>query len=180
MSWLKGLGKGFDELQEVAQPLLGASQPFIDYFWQAWVMRRLQRHLFQSRVKSIRAQSTEQVPDVALEDVAGIGYAKTEALEIVECLMAPARFASLGARCPKGLLLTGPPGCGKTLLAKAIASTAAVPFLSRSGADFNQRYAGTGTNMVKELSRNLAKSSSFWPRGALCHCPHDLPGGDPH
>ena len=138
VSWLKGLGKGFDELQEVAQPLLGASQPFIDYFWQAWVMRRIQRRLVESRVKSIREQSTKEVPDVALEDVAGIGSAKTEALEIVECLMAPARFASLGARCPKGLLLTGPPGCGKTLLAKAIASTAAVPFLSKSGGDLRR------------------------------------------
>eukprot|EP00931_Biecheleriopsis_adriatica_P090265 TRINITY_DN64280_c0_g1_i1.p1 TRINITY_DN64280_c0_g1~~TRINITY_DN64280_c0_g1_i1.p1 ORF type:complete len:767 (-),score=173.08 TRINITY_DN64280_c0_g1_i1:38-2188(-) len=124
------------------------SQPIIDYLLQAAALRAIRRGL-APKIKGPEAH----VPDVALEDVAGIGAAKTEALEIVECLMAPARFASLGAKCPKGLLLTGPPGCGKTLLAKAIASRAAVPFISRSGADFNGRYAGTGTNLVKELFR---------------------------
>merc|ERR1719356_14684 len=91
------------------------------------------------------------IPQVSLDDVAGIGPAKKEALEIIECLMAPARFAGLGATCPKGLLLTGPPGCGKTLLAKAIASTAAVPFIAKSGADFNRMFAGAGSSLVKEL-----------------------------
>lgn len=94
-----------------------------------------------------------QVPHVSLDDVAGIGPAKAEAIEIIECLMAPARFVGLGAKCPKGLLLTGPPGCGKTLLAKAIASSAAVPFIAKSGADFNNRFAGVGSQLVKELFR---------------------------
>eukprot|EP00930_Biecheleria_cincta_P083499 TRINITY_DN73067_c0_g1_i1.p1 TRINITY_DN73067_c0_g1~~TRINITY_DN73067_c0_g1_i1.p1 ORF type:complete len:748 (-),score=143.59 TRINITY_DN73067_c0_g1_i1:94-2337(-) len=124
------------------------AQPAFDYLLQAFAIRALRRGL-SPRVKGPEVH----IPDVALEDVAGIGAAKVEALEIVECLMAPARFASVGAKCPKGLLLTGPPGCGKTLLAKAIASTAAVPFISRSGADFNGRFAGTGTNLVKELFR---------------------------
>ncbi|CAE7035466.1 ftsH2 [Symbiodinium natans] len=136
-------------MRENASPLFSYLQPFLDYQMQVWALKGLQRHIFSSKVKDARSEM--RVPDVALEDVAGIGTAKAEALEIVECLMAPARFASLGAKCPKGLLLTGPPGCGKTLLAKAIASTAAVPFLSRSGADFNGRFAGTGTNLVKEL-----------------------------
>ncbi|CAJ1400073.1 unnamed protein product [Effrenium voratum] len=145
----KKLSKQYEQAQELAVPWMSYFQPFIDYFWQAWIWRGFQRRLMASKIRDIRNEI--HVPDVALEDVAGIGNAKTEALEIVECLMAPARFASLGARCPKGLLLTGPPGCGKTLLAKAIAATAAVPFLSRSGADFNARIAGTGTIMVKEL-----------------------------
>ncbi|CAL1133755.1 unnamed protein product [Cladocopium goreaui] len=154
-TWLRDVGKHADkkyaEFQEVVQPWLEPFQPFIDYFWQAWIWRGFQRRLMAARERELKETSDIGVPNVALEDVAGIGSAKTEALEIVECLMAPARFASLGAHCPKGLLLTGPPGCGKTLLAKAIAATAAVPFLSRSGADFNQRYAGAGTTMVKEL-----------------------------
>ncbi|CAE8615362.1 unnamed protein product [Polarella glacialis] len=124
------------------------AQPLVDAFWQALALRAIRGKL-TPQVAGLEAH----VPDVSLEDVAGIGSAKAEALEIVECLMAPARFASLGAKCPKGLLLTGPPGCGKTLLAKAIASTAAVPFISRSGADFNGRFAGTGTQLVKELFR---------------------------
>ncbi|CAK9002757.1 ATP-dependent zinc metalloprotease FtsH [Durusdinium trenchii] len=158
-TWLKGLGKCYADVQEGVQPWLGSFQPFIDYFWQAWIWRGFQRRMMASKARDLREASEIRVPDVALEDVAGIGAAKTEALEIVECLMAPARFASLGARCPKGLLLTGPPGCGKTLLAKAIASTAAVPFLSKSGADFNQRYAGAGTTLVKELFATARRMS---------------------
>uniref|UniRef100_A0A7S2ITI0 AAA+ ATPase domain-containing protein n=1 Tax=Zooxanthella nutricula TaxID=1333877 RepID=A0A7S2ITI0_9DINO len=106
---------------------------------------------------SRRLEPVAGVPDVPLDEVAGIGAAKAEALEIVECLMAPAKFAGLGAKCPKGLLLTGPPGCGKTLLARAIASAASVPFISRSGADFNHRFAGVGSSMVKELFREARK-----------------------
>mmetsp|Transcript_56864 Transcript_56864/g.133613 ORF Transcript_56864/g.133613 Transcript_56864/m.133613 type:complete len:745 (+) Transcript_56864:47-2281(+) len=100
-----------------------------------------------------KVSQTHRVPHVQLSEVAGMGGAKAEALEIIECLVAPTRFARVGAKCPKGLLLTGPPGCGKTMLAKAMASTAAVPFLSVSGSDFNRKYAGEGTMLVKALFR---------------------------
>eukprot|EP00928_Gymnodinium_smaydae_P090924 TRINITY_DN74630_c0_g1_i1.p1 TRINITY_DN74630_c0_g1~~TRINITY_DN74630_c0_g1_i1.p1 ORF type:complete len:487 (+),score=61.87 TRINITY_DN74630_c0_g1_i1:86-1462(+) len=73
--------------------------------------------------------------------------------------MAPARFVGLGARCPKGLLLTGPPGCGKTLLARAIASTAGVPFFATSGADFNRMFAGAGSTLVKDLFRKATAAA---------------------
>jgi len=131
-------------------------QSVFDFLVQSLAIRAVRGRLMP---KAVTPEA--RIPDVALDDVAGIGPAKAEALEIIECLMAPARFASLGAKCPKGLLLTGPPGCGKTLLARAIASTAAVPFISRSGADFNRMYAGAGSNLVKELfraARNAAPS----------------------
>lgn len=124
-----------------------ASQTLFDLFFQTLALRALRGRL----VPKVTRTEQHRIPDVGLDQVAGIGPAKAEALEIVECLMAPARFATLGAKCPKGLLLTGPPGCGKTLLAKAIASTAAVPFIARSGADFNARFAGVGSSLVKEL-----------------------------
>lgn len=149
---LKGWTPVPSQLQELpsrpeVKSLFELGQAGFDLVMQSLLMRALRGQLF---VKTTVVQQAH-VPDVALEDVAGIGPAKAEALEIVECLMAPARFVGLGAKCPKGLLLTGAPGCGKTLLAKAIASTASVPFISRSGADFNQRYAGAGSSLVKEL-----------------------------
>lgn len=136
------------------QAVSNALSTALDLVVQSFVIRAI-----RGRLLGGQAQPEATVPDVALEDVAGIGPAKAEALEIVECLMAPARFVGLGAKCPKGLLLTGPPGCGKTLLAKAIASAAAVPFISRSGADFNRVFAGAGSNLVKELFQSARASA---------------------
>lgn len=123
-----------------------ALQGAMDLVLQAAALRALLRRLMPATT-SMELRST----NVDLDDVAGVGPAKSEALEIIECLMAPSRFATMGARCPKGLLLTGPPGCGKTMLAKAIASTAAVPFIARSGSDFNRMFAGAGSSLVKDL-----------------------------
>jgi len=148
------------ELPDVSRPpaeLKGVwelGQSLFDFFVQSLAMRALRGRLLPKLPSPDR-----HVPDVALDDVAGIGAAKAEAVEMVECLMAPARFAGLGAKCPKGLLLTGPPGCGKTMLARAIAATAAVPFISRSGADFNQMFAGAGSSLVKDLFRAARRAA---------------------
>lgn len=142
-----------DELKDALRsPELRAlweiGQSLFDFSVQNMALRALQG-LLMPRV----SRTEHRIPDTPIDAVKGIGPAKLEALEIIECLMAPTRFAGLGAKCPKGLLLTGPPGCGKTMLARAIASTASVPFISRSGADFNQRYAGGGVSLVKEIFR---------------------------
>lgn len=91
--------------------------------------------------------------------VAGMQNAKTEVQEFVDFLKAPEKYKKLGAKVPKGALLTGPPGTGKTLLAKAVAGEAGVPFLSISGSDFVQMYVGVGASRVRDLFKQ-AKSMS--------------------
>jgi len=88
---------------------------------------------------------------VTFADVAGCDEAKTELAEIVEFLRRPERFTTLGAKIPKGVLLTGPPGTGKTLLARAVAGEAKVPFFSLSGSDFVEMFVGVGAARVRDL-----------------------------
>lgn len=90
-------------------------------------------------------------PKVTFKDVAGIDEAKEEVAEIIEFLKNPQRFQRLGGRIPRGVLLVGPPGCGKTLLAKAIAGEAKVPFFSISGSDFVEMFVGVGASRVRDL-----------------------------
>ena len=90
-------------------------------------------------------------PAVSFDDVAGVEEAKIELEEIVEFLKFPEKFASLGARIPRGVLLVGPPGGGKTLLARAIAGEAAVPFFSISGSEFVEMFVGVGASRVRDL-----------------------------
>jgi cell division protease FtsH len=90
---------------------------------------------------------------VTFSDVAGADEAKEEVSEIVEFLRNPQRFSRLGAKIPKGVLLIGPPGCGKTLLAKAIAGEADRPFFSISGSDFVEMFVGVGASRVRDLFR---------------------------
>jgi cell division protease FtsH len=97
-----------------------------------------------------RMQTKEQVK-VTFGDVAGVDEAKEEVQEIVEFLKNPKRFSRLGGRIPRGVLLSGPPGCGKTLLAKAIAGEADVPFFSISGSDFVEMFVGVGASRVRDL-----------------------------
>ena len=101
--------------------------------------------------KSRARLNSDQSERVTFEDVAGIDEAKEELIEIVEFLRDPKRFTRLGGRIPKGVLLVGPPGCGKTLLARAIAGEAAVPFFSISGSDFVEMFVGVGASRVRDL-----------------------------
>jgi len=90
-------------------------------------------------------------PTVTFDDVAGVDEAKTELQEIVEFLKFPERFLSLGARIPKGVLLVGQPGTGKTLLARAVAGEAGVPFFHISGSEFVEMFVGVGAARVRDL-----------------------------
>jgi cell division protease FtsH len=96
---------------------------------------------------------------VTFEDVAGIEEAKEEVAEIIEFLKNPKKFQRLGGRIPRGVLLVGPPGCGKTLLAKAIAGEADVPFLSISGSDFVEMFVGVGASRVRDLFKQAKDNS---------------------
>ena len=88
---------------------------------------------------------------VSFADVAGIDEAKQELQEIVDFLKNPEKFQALGARIPRGVLLVGAPGTGKTLLAKAVAGEAGVPFFSISGSDFVEMFVGVGASRVRDL-----------------------------
>jgi cell division protease FtsH len=90
-------------------------------------------------------------PTVSFEDVAGVDEAKEELQEVVEFLREPQKFISLGARIPKGVLLVGAPGTGKTLMAKAVSGEAGVPFFSISGSEFVEMFVGVGASRVRDL-----------------------------
>ena len=94
---------------------------------------------------------TSNRPTVTFDDVAGVEEAKEELAEIVEFLKYPEKFASLGARIPRGVLLVGPPGTGKTLLSRAVAGEAGVPFFSISGSEFVEMFVGVGASRVRDL-----------------------------
>jgi cell division protease FtsH len=102
---------------------------------------------------------SENRPKVTFNDVAGIEEAKEELGEVVEFLKFPKKFQALGARIPKGVLLLGPPGSGKTLLARAIAGEAGVPFFSISGSDFVEMFVGVGASRVRDLFEQAKKSA---------------------
>lgn len=94
---------------------------------------------------------TDERPKVTFNDVAGTDEAKEELQEIIEFLRDPAKFQKLGGKIPKGALLLGPPGSGKTLLARAVAGEADVPFFSMSGSDFVEMFVGVGASRVRDL-----------------------------
>src|SRR6202158_3480116 len=102
---------------------------------------------------------TENTHKVTFADVAGIDEAKDELEEIIQFLRDPKRFTRLGGRIPKGVLLVGAPGTGKTLLARAIAGEAGVPFFSISGSDFVEMFVGVGASRVRDLFDQAKKNS---------------------
>jgi cell division protease FtsH len=93
----------------------------------------------------------ESIPKVTFDDVAGVEEAKQELEEIVDFLKNTKKYVALGAKIPKGVLLTGPPGCGKTHLARAVAGEAGVPFFHISGSDFVEMFVGVGAARVRDL-----------------------------
>ncbi|MBI5098619.1 MAG: ATP-dependent metallopeptidase FtsH/Yme1/Tma family protein [Nitrospirae bacterium] len=109
----------------------------------------------RSRAKLI----SEKGIKITFADVAGIEEAKEEVQEIIAFLKDPQRFQKLGGKIPKGVMLVGPPGSGKTLLARAIAGEAGVPFFSISGSDFVEMFVGVGASRVRDLFEQAKKSS---------------------
>lgn len=102
---------------------------------------------------------TERKSKVTFDDIAGLDEEKEELKEIVEFLKRPKKFAEMGAKIPKGVLLYGKPGTGKTLIAKAIAGEADVPFISMSGSEFIEMFAGLGASRVRKLFDKARKLS---------------------
>ncbi len=98
-------------------------------------------------------------PPITFADVAGVDEAKQELQEVVEFLKYPDKFTALGARIPRGVLLVGPPGVGKTLLARAVAGEAGVPFFSISGSEFVEMFVGVGASRVRDLFDQAKKNA---------------------
>ena len=111
--------------------------------------------------KSKAKMLTEDKNHITFEDVAGVDEAKEEVGELVEFLRDPSRFHKLGGRIPRGVLMTGSPGTGKTLLAKAIAGEAKVPFFTISGSDFVEMFVGVGASRVRDMFDQAKKNCSL-------------------
>lgn len=134
--------------------VLGYILPFIMIAGLFWFVFRQARgggnsamNFGQSRARKFTGDN----PTVTFDDVAGIPEAKEELMEVVEFLREPEKFMALGARIPRGLLLMGAPGTGKTLLAKAVSGQAGVPFYSISGSEFVEMFVGVGASRVRDL-----------------------------
>ena len=106
-----------------------------------------------------RLMGTTEKTKVTFDDVAGVDEEKEELEEIVEFLKSPKKFTDMGARIPKGVLLVGSPGTGKTLLAKAVAGEAGVPFFIISGSDFVEMFVGVGASRVRDLFEQAKKNA---------------------
>ncbi len=109
--------------------------------------------------RSKAKQFNQDKPKITFADVAGYLGVKQEISEVVDFLKNPARFRDVGALIPKGLLLVGPPGTGKTMLARAVAGEAGVPFFSVSGSDFMEMFVGVGASRVRDLFNTARKQS---------------------
>ncbi len=133
---------------------LGYILPFVilaGVFWFVFRQAQGSNNAALSFGKSRARMFTGENPTVTFEDVAGVTEAKEELKEVVEFLREPEKFISLGARIPKGVLLVGLPGTGKTLLAKAVSGEAGVPFFSISGSEFVEMFVGVGASRVRDL-----------------------------
>jgi cell division protease FtsH len=171
---LLGLGvtrQALDQVDLTVQPpspwsewlaILGSFLPFIFLaVLFIFLMRQAQGTNNQalSFGKSRARMFTGEKPTVTFDDVAGVDEAKQELAEVVEFLREPQKFVSLGARIPKGVVLMGSPGTGKTLLAKAVSGEAGVPFFSISGSEFVEMFVGVGAARVRDLFDQAKRNS---------------------
>ena len=143
--------------------LLYQSLPFLLFLGIAFfVLKQMQKNSGSGAMgfgKSRAKMLTQKEGKVTFQDVAGIDEAREELEEIVEFLKDPTKFARLGGKIPKGALLVGSPGTGKTLLARAIAGEAGVPFFTISGSDFVEMFVGVGASRVRDMFEQAKKSA---------------------
>ncbi len=130
-------------------------------FW--WMMKGAREGAMQAlhfgKSKARLANTTSDGKKIYFKDVAGLKEVKEEIEEIVEFLKEPKKFQRLGAKIPKGVLLLGPPGTGKTMLAKAVANEAGVPFFYVSGSEFVELFVGVGANRVRDTFETAKKTA---------------------
>ena len=174
---LKNYGVSSDEMAKIDIAVInpsgfafwaGAILPFLApfllvilFFWL------ISRQVKQANVQAFtfgRSKARVIMPDskkdrITFSDVAGVEEAKEELREVVEFLRTPAKFLKIGAKIPKGVLLMGPPGAGKTLLARAVAGEAGVPFFHMSASEFVEMFVGVGASRVRDLFKMAKKAA---------------------
>jgi cell division protease FtsH len=137
------------------------------FFW--WIMAARGEQL-GSRIMSfgkVKSKIQSNNEKATFDDVAGVDEAKEELKEVIEFLKDPKKFQKLGGKIPKGVLLVGPPGCGKTLIARAVAGEANVPFFSISGSNFVEMFVGVGASRVRDLFDQGRKAGIVSGKGAI-------------
>ncbi len=132
---------------------------FVAFMVYASRQARGQMNGMMSVGRSRAKQFSQDMPRTTFADVAGYKGVKQEISEVVEFLKSPGRYRTIGATIPKGILLVGPPGTGKTMLARAVAGEAGVPFFSVSGSDFMEMFVGVGASRVRDLFNTARKQS---------------------
>jgi cell division protease FtsH len=142
---------------EPAPDLLAAALTWLPALLVAGVMIFIYRRTHGATARPQARRVSTRVTSVRFDDVAGIDEVKAELAELVDYLADPSRFAAIGAKIPKGVLLAGGPGVGKTLIARAIAGEAGVPFFAASGAEFVEMFVGVGAKRVRELFAQAKK-----------------------
>jgi len=155
--------KGVPQQENLFMRSLIAILPWILIIGFIWFIMMRQIQSTGNKALSFGRSRAKMHPDmknkVTFADVAGVEEAKTELKEIVDFLKAPKKFVDIGARIPLGVLLVGTPGTGKTLLARAVAGEAGVPFFSISGSDFVEMFVGVGASRVRDLFAQAKKHS---------------------
>ena len=150
------------ELVQKPKSILAQIPSFIVSFLPTLIMLALVIMIFKMQGLGEKGKvydDTERKTKIKFDDVAGLDEEKGELVEIVEFLKKPEKFTKMGAKIPKGVLLYGKPGTGKTLIAKAIAGEADVPFISMSGSEFIEMFAGLGASRVRKLFEKARKLS---------------------
>ncbi|MFL5303374.1 MAG: ATP-dependent zinc metalloprotease FtsH [Anaeromyxobacteraceae bacterium] len=149
----------------LANLLISVAPIVLMVLFYRWFLKRQQSGVGAFRLAAAKKKPVDpETVRVTFEDVAGIDEVKGEITEIVDYLRAPEKYREIGARAPKGVLLTGPPGTGKTLLARATAGEAKVPFFSASASEFIEMIVGVGAGRVRELfqaAREVAPAIIF-------------------
>ena len=152
---------GMNFLFSFILPILGPVLLIAFFIW--FTARQVQRGSMQaftfgqSRARLISPENRKE--RILFKDVAGVREAKEELKEIVDFLKSPKKFLDIGAKIPKGVLLMGPPGSGKTLLAKAVSGEASVPFFHMSASEFIEMFVGVGASRTRDLFRNAKKAA---------------------
>ncbi len=149
-------------LQQAWFGVLGAILPVLVLVGLMFLMFRQAKETGQGIFSFAQSKArlfTKDAPQIKFSDVAGVPEAKKELEEVVDFLKSPQKYKDVGARTPKGVLLVGPPGCGKTLLARGVAGEAGVPFFSIAGSEFMEMLVGVGAARVRDMFLQAKKAS---------------------